>query len=769
MEHRYQATPLQEHRFPALSFYALLPPNRVEFVRTQLEHESGPINTDMSPVTYYLNMLLWGKFTASAAVDWLEKLRQLGAWPYWVPLVVLALLMILRSTLEGIQPARLRRHGATLILFVLGLVAMAAQLALLFSYQAHVGFMFSRIALLNGVFMTGLALGSGTIGRRFAQGAMPARTLVILMLMVAGYLFGLPYGLDLLPNLPQTSREGVFLALCAFTGLFTGIGFPLGIRLAQADTRNVLQSSGLIEAADNFGGALGGMLTGSILVPVLGVATTCYLLAVLAVLALLPLAYAEVAPAGTPQFRERSYRAFPYPTLSWALAAGVLTIALWSWLGRTEAPPPRVYFDETVLAEISGSRRFELRETPWPYYLGFDQDIPSMPQTTTTHQGSPEQTQAADTVTLASATNTANIHGYAGPINLLVALDRTGKLRGVRYLDSHETPSYIEPIDQWLAGLSGFDLSEQPLNLERVDGMSGATVTSRAALEIINQAARAGARHAFGAPVVSITLEASEEPARWSSPSLWITFFLLLAFFPVYHSGRDGLRLLYQGAVLIFLGFAFNSLVTEIHLFNLGFGHLPSLASHLQWYLLVGFVMVTALLFGPVYCGYVCPFGALQEFISRLGRRFYLRRYAVRELDMRLRYVKFVLLALVIMLTLATGDLLWASFNPMQHFFHANWSGWLGLISGISLVGALFYYRFWCRYFCPFGAFLALSNKIALAKHWIPQRRFNYCDLGVRHEYDVDCLCCHRCLSAQDFGVRHRPRRSLARTAHHAP
>ena len=44
------------------------------------------------------------------------------------------------------------------------LAAMAVQLIILFSYQAHVGFMFERVALLNGLFMSGLALGPGGVG-----------------------------------------------------------------------------------------------------------------------------------------------------------------------------------------------------------------------------------------------------------------------------------------------------------------------------------------------------------------------------------------------------------------------------------------------------------------------------------------------------------------------------------------------------------------------------------------------------------------------------
>ena len=62
--------------------------------------------------------------------------------------------------------------------------------------------------------------------------------------------------------------------------------------------------------------------------------------------------------------------------------------------------------------------------------------------------------------------------------------------------------------------------------------------------------------------------------------------------------------------------------------------------------------------------------------------------------------------------------------------------------------------RFWCRYLCPVGALLSLTNKLALLDRFAPRRRFEHCDLGVRHTYDVDCVRCNRCLSGKDTRIR---------------
>ena len=194
------------------------------------------------------------------------------------------------------------------------------------------------------------------------------------------------------------------------------------------------------------------------------------------------------------------------------------------------------------------------------------------------------------------------------------------------------------------------------------------------------------------------------------------------------------------------LGFWLNVLVTEVDLAHLTQGSMPSPYASLLHFILIGFTIVITLLLGQVYCGYICPFGALQEFISRIGRHFYLRSEPEQHLERRMRYLKYLLLAGMLAGYWLTRDMFWVSFNPMQHFFAFNFSGWLLPITVISLLGALFYYRFWCRYFCPFGAFLAFGNKIALLRKWAPQRDYTRCDLGVDDDYDIDCIRCHRCV-----------------------
>ncbi len=123
-----------------------------------------------------------------------------------------------------------------------------------------------------------------------------------------------------------------------------------------------------------------------------------------------------------------------------------------------------------------------------------------------------------------------------------------------------------------------------------------------------------------------------------------------------------------------------------------------------------------------------------------------LRRRASLTVDRGARYLKFVILAGLLALFLVTDDTVWSSFSPLQHFFGWQMDSWVLLLSATVLIASVFYFRFWCRYLCPAGAFLALFNKLSLLRRWAPRPVPARCDLGVSHPQDVDCIRCHRCL-----------------------
>ena len=706
-------------------FANLLPEDEVLYLRERLADRPAELNTDARPVTYYLNMVLWGTFSASGVVTLLERLRGLGAWPYLLPMGLFVLVWLLRLTVDSAARRALPRQSGTFALFVLGLAAMAVQLVVLFTYQARVGFMFERIALLNGLFMTGLALGAA-LALRAARAA--GASLPLLLVLTAGILLLLPNGLALIGGLPPVWQEAAFLALALLLGGLTGAGFPLAVALARDRRTDIGARGGLAQAADNLGGAAGGLSAGALMVPLLGVDGTCRILAFLLMLTL-PLLLVARLPVRRVR-RGGAGLALP-AWLGWGLIYLVLLAYGWHWLDRAATPGSQVVFPSDVLAEVADADGFEQVDAPFVHYLG---DV--------------DARRGARWVALSSRAAGATPSGFGGPLNLLLAVDRDGRLGGVRLIASAETPAYIAGIDDWLAGLRGLSLADGPLS-GRVDAMSGATVTSRAVLASVDEAAARAPGLVFGhgLPVLAKV----GEPRL--APGLVVVGLLVLVWLPIYLSGQLRWRLPFLVAVVIVLGWWLNTPLTEVDLVNLSLGHAAApWENPLRW-LLIGFVIVATLAFGQVWCGWLCPFGALQELVARIGRWLGLGTVVGRRVDRRLRSVKFVLLALMLAVVFITAETGWAALDPMQFLFAGHWTWPMGLLTALVLLAALWTMRPWCRYLCPLGAFLALGNRLAVLQRWAPVRRFRRCDLGVVGVRDIDCIRCNRCIGVDRGGA----------------
>jgi polyferredoxin len=126
--------------------------------------------------------------------------------------------------------------------------------------------------------------------------------------------------------------------------------------------------------------------------------------------------------------------------------------------------------------------------------------------------------------------------------------------------------------------------------------------------------------------------------------------------------------------------------------------------------------IILAVLFGPIFCGWVCPLGALQEWIAKVGKKIFKKKYnkfIPYKYDKYLRYLRYIVLVWVIYMTAATGKIAFEEYDPFYTLFNL-WSSELavsGLIILLLVVTAsLFVERPWCKYACPYGAFLGVFN-----------------------------------------------------------
>ena len=162
-----------------------------------------------------------------------------------------------------------------------------------------------------------------------------------------------------------------------------------------------------------------------------------------------------------------------------------------------------------------------------------------------------------------------------------------------------------------------------------------------------------------------------------------------------------------------------------------------------------------------VFCGWVCPYGAMSELLFRIGQKLRLPSFELPDkVHLWLRKTRYVVLAVLIGTFLYShqlGEQL-AEIEPFKStFFVAPWTqewwffGWWLLLAGLSLV----WFRPFCRYLCPPGAALAVPSSLRVSG---PKRR-NFCSSckictrsceprAIRPDGTIDpreCLSCMEC------------------------
>lgn len=130
-------------------------------------------------------------------------------------------------------------------------------------------------------------------------------------------------------------------------------------------------------------------------------------------------------------------------------------------------------------------------------------------------------------------------------------------------------------------------------------------------------------------------------------------------------------------------------------------------------------VLALTFLLSRGFCGWVCPFGSIQEWLGLLGKKIFGKQFnPTGAWDHRLRWLKYVVLAGIVGLTWYLGSLVFRPFDPFLAFFHlGNGFGempWAYGVLGVVLVASLRYERSFCKYACPLGAAISLASKFGL-------------------------------------------------------
>ena len=197
----------------------------------------------------------------------------------------------------------------------------------------------------------------------------------------------------------------------------------------------------------------------------------------------------------------------------------------------------------------------------------------------------------------------------------------------------------------------------------------------------------------------------------------------------------------------------------------------------------VGMLLLFGVLLGRVVCGFLCPFGWIQELLNKIpGRKI----RVPRRIDRKLRFFKYaVLLIFVLALpmfavnafglgtpwfckwicpagTLEGGiPLIAANESLRSGLGFTFW--WKILLLMLTIVFSMLVYRPFCRYVCPLGAFYALCNRWSLSqleRDRVSCTSCGNCERACPMEVDVlrnsnspECIRCGRCVHACPEGA----------------
>ena len=182
-------------------------------------------------------------------------------------------------------------------------------------------------------------------------------------------------------------------------------------------------------------------------------------------------------------------------------------------------------------------------------------------------------------------------------------------------------------------------------------------------------------------------------------------------------------------------------------------------------FILWTFVALSLLLWGRgVFCGWLCPFGALQDLVNKAARKLKVKQielpFAVHERLWAIKYIILLGLFAVSLQSLGTAER-YAEVEPFKTAITMRFQReWGFLLYAVALVViSAFTHKFYCRYVCPLGAGLAIPARLRLFD-WLKRHRgscgtpcpicADECEIKAIHpDGHINANECHYCLDCQ--------------------
>lgn len=180
--------------------------------------------------------------------------------------------------------------------------------------------------------------------------------------------------------------------------------------------------------------------------------------------------------------------------------------------------------------------------------------------------------------------------------------------------------------------------------------------------------------------------------------------------------------------------------------------------------LLLAVLLIITILFAGGFCGYLCPFGAMFDWIYWLRKRIWKKDIRLNpKLSSIMSNMRYVTFAAILITTTILGTLVFATFDPYRAFFHYGFElTWLMILfMGVAIISSLVVERFACNYICPLGGFVgvvALAGMTKVSKSKQKGRECTSCGLcdaacpcnltPSTHIEARRCILCAKCVDA---------------------
>jgi NosR/NirI family nitrous oxide reductase transcriptional regulator len=194
---------------------------------------------------------------------------------------------------------------------------------------------------------------------------------------------------------------------------------------------------------------------------------------------------------------------------------------------------------------------------------------------------------------------------------------------------------------------------------------------------------------------------------------------------------RKSVRLKYVTfvAAIAYLGFVKSTLLSVTDIFRVADLSLPIFKYNLAWYLFAVFTMASTVLWGRLYCGRICAFGALTQLMDPIVPRRMRLEIPVR-IEKHANLIKYGVLAGVLAYFFATRDVgVYRFVEPFWMFGLFGTTGmWIGL--AVLLVATVFVRNLYCRFLCPVGAMLGILSNLTVfrIKRWAECNSCKICE-----------------------------------------